>query len=207
MTDSGDSDGEGRVVVLGAGVCGLYAALELTASGLPVTLIEKNRVPGGLAAGVKQGNNHYDLGVHMMHGFDREVLDKIRGLMGEESIAVALNAKIRWFGKDFRYPLQFRDMLSGVPLLELGRCVAGLLLAETRNMLKTVEPANAEEALVQLYGRPLYEFFFKDFTERYWGTVPARLSASFVKTKMPRLLIRDAVLNAVNPAVRGRTSS
>ncbi|MFC1680932.1 FAD-dependent oxidoreductase [Pseudomonadota bacterium] len=204
MTASGGYDGKGHVVVLGAGVCGLYAALELTTAGVPVTLVEKGEVPGGLAAGFKLGENYYDLGVHMLHGFDQAIRDRVRGLMGEESIEVELDAKIRWFGKDFRYPLQFRDMLSGIPPLELTRCVTGLFVAEMRNRLKRVEPADAEEALIQLYGRPLYDYFFREFTARYWGTGPDRLSASFVKTKMPRLLIRDAVLNAMRKIGLGR---
>jgi protoporphyrinogen oxidase len=197
MRDRGSPDGKERVLVLGAGVCGLYAALELATSGIPVTLIEKEQAPGGLAAGFRYGENYYDLGVHMLHGFDREILDQVRDIMGTESIAVELNAKIRWFGKDFRYPLQFRDMFGGVPLFELIHCTTGLLVAEMRNRFSRMEPVNAEEALIQLYGRPLYEFFFKEFTERYWGMEPAQLSASFIKTKMPRLLIRDAVLNAL----------
>ena len=186
-----------RVVILGAGVCGLYAGLELSSSGVPVTVIERETSPGGLAAGLKLGQNHYDLGVHMLHGFDREILDRIRQLMGSESTPVELNAKIRWIGREFRYPLQFKDMVSGIPPLVLARCIAGLLVSEAKNRMRKVEPANAEEALIQLYGRPLYEFFFEQFTTRYWGTPTAQLSAAFIKAKMPRLAVRDLVLSAL----------
>lgn len=186
-----------RVAVLGGGVCGLYAALEIASAGLPVTVIERENVPGGLAAGFQCGRNYYDLGVHMLHGFDAEVLSRIKEMMGGESIEVELDAKIRWIGRDFRYPLQFRDMAAGIPPLKLARCVGGLLLAEVGSRLRRREPANAEEALIELYGRPLYEFFFKAFTRRYWGTPPDELSAAFVKSKMPRLTARDAVLSAL----------
>ena len=30
-------------------------------------------------------------------------------------------------------------------------------------------------------------FFFRDFTHRYWGFPPTELSATFVRSKMPRL--------------------
>ena len=178
-------------------MCGLYAGLELSSAGVPVTVIERETSPGGLAAGFKRGQNYYDLGVHMLHGFDREILDRIRQLMGSESMPVELNAKIRWIGRDFRYPLQFKDMVSGVPPLVLARCITGLLVAEAKNRMNEAEPANAEEALIQLYGRPLYEFFFEQFTTRYWGTPCERLSAAFIKAKMPRLAIRDMVLNVL----------
>lgn len=197
MPNSGLISTNNRVVILGAGVCGLYAGLELSSAGVPVTVIERETSPGGLAAGLKRGQNYYDLGVHMLHGFDREILDRIRQLMSSESIPVELNAKIRWVGRDFRYPLQFKDMVSGVPPLVLARCITGLLVAEAKNRINKAEPANAEEALIQLYGRPLYEFFFEQFTTRYWGTPCARLSAAFIKAKMPRLAVRDMVLNVL----------
>ncbi len=186
-----------RVVILGAGVCGLYAGLELSSAGVPVTVIEREDTPGGLAAGAKRGQNYYDLGVHMLHGFDREILDRIRQLMGAESIPVELNAKIRWIGREFRYPLQFSDMVKGVPPLVLVRCIAGLLVSEVNNRMNKSAPANAEEALIQLYGRPLYEFFFEQFTRRYWGTPSVRLSAAFIKAKMPRLAVRDLALSVL----------
>jgi len=206
MTNRIEADAEDRVAVLGAGVCGLYTALELASAGVPVTIIERETTPGGLAAGFKRGDNYYDLGVHMLHGFDKEILRRIKDLMGDESIPVELNAKIRWFGKEFRYPLQFRDMACSVPPLELVRCVLGLLVAEAGNRLKNTDPANAEEALIQLYGRPLYEFFFKEFTHRYWDTHPAQLSSAFVKTKMPRLVIKDAVVSALRKVGLGNSA-
>jgi protoporphyrinogen oxidase len=197
MPSNGLITNNNRVVILGAGVCGLYAGLELSSAGVPVTVIERETSPGGLAAGLKRGQNYYDLGVHMLHGFDREILERIRQLMGSESIPVELNAKIRWVGREFRYPLQFRDMVSGVPPLVLARCIVGLLSSEAKNRMSKVEPANAEEALIQLYGRPLYEFFFEQFTTRYWGTPTVQLSAAFIKAKMPRLAVRDLVLSVL----------
>lgn len=186
---------ETRVVILGAGVCGLYAGLELCSAGVPVSIVERESGPGGLAAGRKRGDNYFDLGVHMLHGFDEEILSRIKRLMGDESTAVELDARVRWIGRDFRYPLQLRDMIKGIPPLTLVQCIAGLLVAETKNRVMPRVPANAEEALIQLYGRPLYRFFFEQFTERYWGTPSSKLSATFVSSKMPRLAVRDMVLS------------
>ena len=72
------------VVVLGAGVCGLYGALELVRQGKQVVLLEKCEYVGGLAAGHKIGQNFFDFGVHMLHAFDQEVFEDIKRLMGEE---------------------------------------------------------------------------------------------------------------------------
>jgi protoporphyrinogen oxidase len=183
-----------RVVVLGGGPCGLYAARRLVEHpGIEVTVVEKEAVPGGLATSHRRGENFYDLGTHMLHEFDREICDDILAMMGDESFPVELNAKIRWAGSFYRYPLQFADMIKGIPPWTLGKCVAGLMIAQARQKFFPQVPKNAEEALQQLYGDMLYRFFFKDFTERYWGFPTTELSATFITSKMPRLTAVDMI--------------
>lgn len=181
------------VVVLGGGVCGLYAGRTLAASGVGVVVLERREVPGGLAAGRERNGNYYDFGVHQLHAFDQEIFDDIQGIMGPALIPVEKKALIR-YGRGFRrYPLEFFDLITGIPPWTLAWALTGLLTQQLVNRLRRAEPANAEEALVQLYGRPLYAFFFRDFTHRYWGIPPAELSASFVRQKMPRLSAVDVI--------------
>ena len=179
--------------MLGGGPCGLYAALTLARAGREVTLIEKEEVTGGLARGHLRGENYYDLGVHMLHAFDKEVFETVREIMGDERIEVPLNAKIKWAGSFYRYPLQFGDMVKGMNPFILAHCCIGLLAYQGYYKLRPREPKDAEEALIQLYGKPLYEFFFKEFTTRYWGFPPTELSATFITTKMPRLSAVDVI--------------
>jgi protoporphyrinogen oxidase len=186
-----------RVVVLGGGVCGLYAARTLLRLGAAVTVLDRFEVPGGLAAGHERGGNYYDFGVHQLHSQDPEIFDDIRGLMGERLIPVEKKALIRYGNGFRRYPLEFFDLISGVPPWTLTRAVVGLLAQQARNRWRPSEPADAEQALIQLYGRPLYTYFFRDFTHRYWGIPPTELSAAFVRTKMPRLSAVDVIKKAL----------
>ncbi len=178
-------------------MCGLYAARVLTRAGVAVTVLEKGSLPGGLATSHKRGENYYDLGCHMLHEFDKEIYEDIMDLMGDESIPVALDAKIRWAGSFYRYPLQFQDMIKGIPLPILAFYTIGLFWAQFRKSVVPWTPKNAEEALRQLYGAPLYKFFFRDFTHRYWGIHPRELSATFITTKMPRLSAVDVIKKAM----------
>ncbi len=185
--------GRADVVVLGGGVCGLYAARTLADAGRSVVVLERLEVPGGLAAGRERNGNFYDFGVHQLHAFDAEIFEDIRGIMGEALIPVEKKALIR-YGRGFRrYPLEFFDLITGIPPWTLAWALTGLLAQQLVNRLRPAEPANAEEALIQLYGRPLYAFFFRKFTHRYWGIPPAELSAAFVRQKMPRLSAVDVV--------------
>ncbi|MCB1225421.1 MAG: FAD-dependent oxidoreductase [Verrucomicrobiales bacterium] len=186
-----------RVAILGGGPCGLYAARVLSRAGLSVTLLDKGTRPGGLATSHERAGNWYDMGCHMLHEFDQEIYEDIMGLMGAESIPVQLDAKIRWAGAFYRYPLQFQDMIRGIPPATLAFYTMGLFYAQIRQYLVPWTPVNAEEALIQLYGSPLYEFFFRDFTHRYWGIHPRELSATFITTKMPRLSAVDVLKKAL----------
>jgi protoporphyrinogen oxidase len=84
-------------------------------------------------------------------------------------------------------------MFRGIPFFKLVYYVLGLFRAQIKSSLRPWVPKNAEEALIMLYGHPLYEFFFKDFTHRYWGIHPRELSATFITTKMPRLSAVDMI--------------
>lgn len=192
------SDARPHAVVIGAGVCGLYGALTFARAGYEVTVLEKEDTIGGLAASPLAGGNPHDLGVHMLHGFDAALLEDLLGLMGSGSHPVPLHARIRWRERSFHYPLRFIDLIATLSPGELFRGVVGLMIAGLRSRFgPTVVAANAEEALIELYGESLYELFFESFTHRYWGIHPRGLSATFVKSKMPRLSAIDAVRQAL----------
>lgn len=193
-----------RLLVLGGGVCGLYGALTALRRGWEVVVVEKNGHAGGLAAAVKRGANHCDLGVHMLHAFDREIFDDLARLMGPERIEVPLDARIRWGSGSYRYPLKALDLFRELPPLTLIKCTAGLLAAEIKRAFGWGrEPGNAEEALIQLYGNALYRFFFESFTDRYWGLHPRDISAEFIRRKMPRLSVADFLWKSLRGLIPG----
>ncbi len=184
-----------RVAVLGAGVCGLYAARVLTRAGAEVTIIEREDEVGGLARGYLINGNYYDVGVHHLHAWDHDIFEDVQRLMGDLLIPVELIAKIKHGNSFRRYPLEFTDLLLGIPPWTLISAMTSLVLQQLKNKFDHTEATNAEEALIKLYGRHLYEYFFRDFTHRYWGIPPTKLSATFVSRKMPRLSAVDIVKN------------
>ncbi len=178
-------------------MCGLYAARILAERSVPVTVFERGPAPGGLAAGREFNGNYYDLGVHHLHAFDREILEDLKALIGERLRPVELRALIRYRGGWRRYPLEFLDLLKSVPFPAMAKSLGGLVSQTVRNRFDRVPARNAEEALIRLYGRPLYDHFFRDFTQEYWGFPPSGLSATFVHTRMPRLSAVDVVKRAL----------
>ena len=53
-----------HIVILGGGACGMMAAWELCARGARVTILERERRPGGLCGTIEDGGYHFDLGGH-----------------------------------------------------------------------------------------------------------------------------------------------
>ena len=188
---------ENPIVVLGAGVCGLYGARILAKSGVPVVVIDKNKDVGGLASGQAWGKNFIDLGVHHLHAHDQEIFDDLKDLMAETLIPCQKIARVRYGKGHRRYPLEFFDLITGIPWWFLGYALLGMIYQQLKNRLGKKEAENAEEALIELYGSPLYRHFFRDFTHKYWGVPPDKLSASFVRRKMPRLSAINVIKSAL----------
>jgi protoporphyrinogen oxidase len=186
-----------RVTILGGGVAGLYAGRVLAEAGREVTVLEKAPRVGGSATSLDWNGNSYDLGVHYLHAHDPEILRDLQALTAGGLRPVEKSCKIR-FGRGYRdYPLKFRDLLTGIPPSTLFVAVTGLTWQQILNRLLKRESQNAEQALVHLYGRPLYDLFFREFTQSYWGFPPTLLSAEFVRAKMPRLSAVDAAREAL----------
>jgi squalene-associated FAD-dependent desaturase len=63
-----------RVAIIGGGWAGMAAAVELAASGVPVTVYEASRQPGGRARGFTRNGLQLDNGQHILLGAYRETL-------------------------------------------------------------------------------------------------------------------------------------
>ena len=56
------------VVVIGAGIAGLSAAVYLQRSGFDVTICEQHRIPGGLSTGWSRKGYFFEGGMHWLTG-------------------------------------------------------------------------------------------------------------------------------------------
>ena len=114
--------GKQRVVILGAGPAGITAAWRLTELGYPVTVLERDDAVGGMARTINVGNYAVDFGPHTFHIRETEesrtVLAKIQRFFGEDPLILTRGTRVLLRGKEYVYPLEMLQVLTGVsPLL------------------------------------------------------------------------------------------
>ncbi|MDD5168635.1 MAG: NAD(P)-binding protein [Syntrophales bacterium] len=63
-------DPSGRILIIGSGIGGLSAGIILSMLGFPVTVVEKNRLPGGMMRGYRRFGMDCPVGVHYMGALD-----------------------------------------------------------------------------------------------------------------------------------------
>lgn len=183
-----------HIVILGGGACGMMAAWELCSRGARVTLIERERRPGGLCGTVEDGGFHFDLGGHRVISQNRALVERLQALMGDAFLQRVRSSVILNGGARFQYPLDAADLLRNVPLDEAAVTWLSYARAALGQCLRP-EPDDSFEAwVVHRFGRALYDRFFGPYTEKLWGIPPTEISSDWAAQRISLLDLSDVVV-------------
>ena len=147
-----------NVVIVGAGLCGLSAAVSLLERGIRPIIIEKSGMVGGLARSIKIGDQVFDIGVHIMYRpapievqhllnlssvklFKR----KSNSAINIDSMKISIIAELKNF---IKYPSELKRYLIRKYRLSPG------------------EAFTLKERLISQYGEWLYERFFENYIRK-----------------------------------------
>jgi len=181
-----------RVIIVGAGVCGLTLAYHVARAGLPVTLLEKRGGVGGLARGFTYGDHRFDLGPHRFHSPVNKVMTFINDVLGQDSASITRSSSVHFLGKYHDWPLKLKTVFQLPPLVSV-RAFFDLL-----NKSKHHDPGNPsfENYVLGKYGRTLYSLFFKEYTEKFLGIPAADTHQNWAKIGVDRATIDEKVNTA-----------
>ena len=169
------------LVILGAGPAGLSAAWEAAAGGARTLVVEREAAVGGLCRTHERGGYRFDMGGHRFITADRELLDKVVGLLGDQLLVAKRTSEVALLGQRFKYPLELPDLVRKLP----PRVAARALLSYGRQLLRRDRtPRNFEEWATQRFGRVLYELFLGPYTQKVWGVPPRELSAEWAPQRI-----------------------
>jgi protoporphyrinogen oxidase len=183
------------VAIIGAGPAGLTAGYALTRKGASVAVLEANpeRV-GGISRTEEYRGYLFDVGGHRFFSKAREVEELWSEILGDDLIERPRSSRILYRGELFDYPLKpVQAFLSLGPVTSVA-CLLSYLVAHLRPRR---EPANFEEAVSDLFGKRLYEIFFKSYTEKVWGLDCREISADWARQRIRGLSLRKALTNAL----------
>jgi len=160
-----------RVVVLGAGPAGISAAWRLAERGVRVTVVDKDSAVGGMGKTIKVGPHLVDYGPHTFHiretAESRAIHEAIRPLFGDDPLILTRGTRVLLRGKEYVYPLELLQVLTGVSPLLSARILADYLAASVKSF---VAPARTEDSFeqwgVRNLGRTLYDLCFGIYSER-----------------------------------------
>lgn len=168
-----------KIVIIGAGLCGLTAAYNLLLEGHEVVIYEKNGYIGGMAASGESKGYIYDQGVHIFHMMDEYASDLIHKLLKDNLYTREFTAKTFIDGIFYEYPPSVEKVVDLPPGLK-NKILSKIPKNYQRGNQK--EPDNFEDWLVERTGRPFFEHYFEGYTTKWWGIAPKKISADLIKS-------------------------
>jgi protoporphyrinogen oxidase len=191
-----------RVAILGAGPAGMTAAWRLSALGYPVTVFERDDAVGGMGRTITlDGKYAVDFGPHTFHiretDESRAVLKAIMPFFGEEPLVLTRGTRVLLQGKEYVYPLELLQVLTGVnPLLSF-RIVADYVVATLKTALSPPRKEDSfEEWGVRNLGRTLYDLCFGIYSARVWGLPTGQISSKQAQ-RVAKLNLKNIVLRVL----------
>ena len=183
-----------KCVVIGAGPAGLTAAYELAKQGATATVIEADRVVGGISRTCEYRGYRFDIGGHRFFTKVPYVRELWEEILGDEFITRPRLSRIYYAGRFFDYPLKPLNAVVGLGALEALRIGASYLRAR---LLPNRDEHTFEHWVSNRFGRRLFEIFFKTYTEKVWGMPCAEISADWASQRIRNLDLTTALKDAL----------
>jgi protoporphyrinogen oxidase len=192
---------QNQIVVLGAGPAGMSAAWRLSMLGCPVTVLEKDTAVGGMGKTITVGPYAVDYGPHTFHIREteesREIHEAIRPFFGDDPLILTRGTRVLLRGKEYVYPLEMLQVLTGVSPWLSARIVIDYLMATVRSTLAPPRKEHSfEEWGVRNLGRTLYDLCFGIYSARVWGLPTSQISSKQAQ-RVAKLNLKNILLRTV----------
>lgn len=218
-----------KVVIIGAGPAGLTAAYTLlkNSEDFSVTIIEGSDKIGGISRTERYKRNHIDIGGHRFFSKNSEIMElwrEILPLQGapakddamlgreraytggadpekEDNVFLTRTrvSRIYYRHKFFDYPISLKPR-TFINMGFLGTVKAGF--GYLGSVFYKLPEDSLENFYVNRFGRPLYEMFFEDYTEKVWGVHPVKISADWGAQRVKGLSVGTVLKNALTRPFR-----
>jgi protoporphyrinogen oxidase len=157
-----------KTAVFGGGLTGLTLDYLLVQRGIDVEVLEKEKYFGGLMRTLSAGGFAFDWGgSHVIFSKNKEPLDFILNLLGENKVEQKRNTKVLYKGSYVKYP--FENGLADLPKQENFECLYSFiqnLVEKEKDKLKT--PSNMKEWFYYTFGSGIAEKYLIPYNQKIW---------------------------------------
>lgn len=213
-----------EIYIIGAGPAGLAVAYYLLKNTeYKPTIIEESCYIGGISRTHHYNGNCMDLGGHRFFTKDDEVLkfweeifpiqempskddillnrtekfsDSGHNPETEDELFLKRNrlSRIYFLKKFFDYPISFKfETFKNLGFLNLMKAGFGYLFSCVHKR----KELSLEDFYINRFGRPLYEMFFEDYTEKLWGVHPSQIEPDWGAQRVKGLSLLGIVKNCL----------
>ncbi len=186
------------VLILGAGLAGLSAALTCRRLGLEHRVLERETYVGGLATTITEHGYRFDRTGHLLHFRDPERRAQTLGLLDDEPLPIARRAAV--YSERVFTPYPYQANLKGLPPEIAYQNLLGFLT--TRLSPPTAAPENFEEYCRHHFGDPIAERFMIPYNERLLGVSLDTITTEWCARFVPRPSLEDVLAGTVGVAPR-----
>ena len=183
------------VLIIGGGVSGLMAGIELAKNGKKVILLEKENVVGGQCKTeiLQSGDETYrfDYGGHRFITNNEVLLSFVEEILGDDLLIAKRSSVILHQNRVYEYPLNLKNLFKVAPL----KLLLGAFFDTVKILLNLVKPddKNFKSWITSRFGKTLYSNFFGPYTKKLWGIEPENLSSHWAGQRISLIDLKDVL--------------
>lgn len=181
--------------ILGGGLVGLVIGAHLKQ---PCEVLEADDVPGGHCRSLVADGYTFDLGgPHIMFSQNKETLDYMISLLGENVVTSRRNNQILYNGRYVKYP--FENGLAALSPEDRYDCLYHFLYNDHKPGL------TFKDWIYATFGKGIAEKYMLPYNEKIWNVPADQMSADWVEGRVPRPPAEDIIKSAVGIETEGYT--
>lgn len=166
-----------KVGIIGAGVAGLFCAKLLQKEGFDVVVFENRNYVGGIARSFEWNGFSCDFAAHRLFTKDKALLQQL--LEVTPMLEHDRRSQIYFNGQWMQDPLDVIELAKSTDIRKLIKLLGSYLFRP-----RSIKPDSFRSFVERHYGRQLYNYFFRPYTEKLFGIPGSSIALSWAKSKV-----------------------